>query len=57
MMGRKYREQANFFYEFRLDDMIPKGHLTPWLSKQDSNQSMHYMPFAGECDGVPSNVV
>src|ERR1700736_5759380 len=26
MMGRKYREQANFFYEFRLDDMIPKGH-------------------------------
>ena len=26
-MGRKYREQANFFYEFRLDDMIPKGHL------------------------------
>src|SRR5580704_13756798 len=22
MMGRKYREQANFFYEFRLDDMI-----------------------------------
>src|ERR1700730_3565718 len=27
MMGRKYREQANFFYEFRLDDMIPKGAL------------------------------
>src|SRR4030081_1877954 len=27
MMGRKYREQANFFYEFRLDDMIPEGHL------------------------------
>src|SRR5437870_10376583 len=27
MMGRKYREQANFFYEFRLDEMIPKGHL------------------------------
>ena len=27
MMGRKYREQANFFYEFRLDDIIPKGHL------------------------------
>src|SRR5712671_1621303 len=27
MMGRKYREQANFFYEFRLDDLIPKGHL------------------------------
>src|SRR6476620_11111490 len=27
MMGRKHLEQANFFYEFRLDDMIPKGHL------------------------------
>src|SRR6202047_3113975 len=27
MMGRKYREQANFFYEFRLDDMIPEGAL------------------------------
>jgi hypothetical protein len=27
MMGRKHREQTNFFYEFRLDDMIPKGHL------------------------------
>jgi hypothetical protein len=27
MMGRKHREQTNFFYEFRLDDMIPEGHL------------------------------
>src|ERR1700756_1350985 len=27
MMGRKHREQARLFYEFRLDDMIPKGHL------------------------------
>src|ERR1700758_733285 len=27
MMGRKHREQANLFYEFRLDDMIPKGDL------------------------------
>jgi hypothetical protein len=27
MMGRKHREQANLFYEFRLDDMIPEGHL------------------------------
>ena len=27
MMGRKHREQASLFYEFRLDDMIPKGHL------------------------------
>jgi hypothetical protein len=25
MMGR--RDQASLFYEFRLDDMIPKGHL------------------------------
>jgi transposase len=27
MMGRKHRDQAKLFYEFRLDDMIPKGHL------------------------------
>jgi transposase len=27
MMGRKHREQASLFYEFRLEDMIPKGHL------------------------------
>jgi transposase len=27
MMGRKDREQGSLFYEFRLDDMIPKGHL------------------------------
>jgi transposase len=26
-MGRKDRDQASLFYEFRLDDMIPKGHL------------------------------
>jgi hypothetical protein len=27
MMGRKHQEQASLFYEFRLDDIIPKGHL------------------------------
>ena len=27
MMGRKQRDQASFFYEFRLDDMIPENHL------------------------------
>jgi hypothetical protein len=27
MMGRKDRDQSSFLYEFRLDDMIPKGHL------------------------------
>jgi len=27
MMGRKHREQASLFYEFRLDDMVSKGHL------------------------------
>ena len=27
MMGRKDRDQANFFYEFRLDDRVPKNHL------------------------------
>jgi transposase len=27
MMGRRRREQAKLFYEFRLDDRIPKNHL------------------------------
>jgi transposase len=27
MMGRRDRDQASLFYEFRLDDIIPKGHL------------------------------
>src|ERR1700738_2524792 len=27
MMGRTDRDQSSFFYEFHLDDMIPKGHL------------------------------
>jgi transposase len=27
MMGRRDRDQGSLFYEFRLEDMIPKGHL------------------------------
>jgi transposase len=27
MMGRQERDQASLFYEFRLDDMIPREHL------------------------------
>ena len=27
MMGRQIGDQANFFYEFRLDDRVPKDHL------------------------------
>ncbi len=27
MMGRQKRDQAKLFYEFRLDDRIPKNHL------------------------------
>jgi transposase len=27
MMGRQTGDQASLFYEFRLDDRIPKGHL------------------------------
>ena len=27
MMGRRRGDQASFFYEFRLDDRIPKDHL------------------------------
>lgn len=27
MMGRQRRDQTKLFYEFRLDDRIPQGHL------------------------------
>ena len=27
MMGRQSSDQASLFYEFRLDDRIPKDHL------------------------------
>jgi hypothetical protein len=27
MMGRRRRDQGKLFYEFRLDDRIPKNHL------------------------------
>ena len=27
MMGRQRRDQGKLFYEFRLDDRIPKNHL------------------------------
>lgn len=27
MMGRQERDQTSLFYEFRLDDMIPREHL------------------------------
>ena len=27
MMGRQDRDQRQLFYEFRLDEMIPSGHL------------------------------
>jgi hypothetical protein len=27
MMGRQRRDQAKLFYEFRLDDRVPKNHL------------------------------
>jgi len=27
MMGRQIGDQASFFYEFRLDDRVPKDHL------------------------------
>ena len=27
MMGRRRRDQAKLFYEFRLDDRIPQNHL------------------------------
>jgi hypothetical protein len=27
MMGRRRGDQASFFYEFRLDERVPKEHL------------------------------
>jgi hypothetical protein len=27
MMGRQDRDQGQLFYEFKLDDVIPKNHL------------------------------
>jgi hypothetical protein len=27
MMGRRDRDQGRLFYEFNLDDVIPRGHL------------------------------
>lgn len=27
MMGRSKRDQGKLFYEFKLDDMVPKNHL------------------------------
>ena len=27
MMGRQSGDQTSFFYEFRLDDRVPKNHL------------------------------
>ena len=32
MTGRKHREQASLFYEFRLDDMVPKDRLLRWIN-------------------------
>jgi len=47
MMGRTDRDQSSFFYEFRLDDMIPKGHvLRPRL--------LIRMHLVGYCFGIRS---
>ena len=35
MMGRQDRDQGSLFYELRLEDMIPKGHLLRRKSDHD----------------------
>ena len=32
MMGRQDRDQRQLFYEFSLDEMIPKDHLLRWIN-------------------------
>jgi transposase len=32
MMGRRDRDQGQLFYEFKLDEVIPKNHLLRWMN-------------------------
>jgi len=32
MMGRQGGDQASLFYEFRLEDPIPRDHLLRWIN-------------------------
>ena len=36
MMGRQDRDQGQLFYEFSLDEMIPKDHLLRRIIVRDS---------------------
>ena len=50
MMGRQIGDQTSLFYEFRLDDRIPKGHLfrrikfflTPVLASMHEQLAPYY---------------
>src|ERR1700733_9588173 len=59
MMGRQDRDQTSLFYEFRLDDMIPKGQqLRPFYSDTGrpsiDPELMIRMLVVGYCYGIRS---
>lgn len=57
MMGRQIGDQASFFYEFRLDDRVPKDHLlrriNRFLSPVLSDLHAQLQPYYSEI-GRPS---
>src|SRR5512135_3342815 len=57
MMGRQIGDQASFFYEFRLDDRVPKDHLlrriNRFLSPVLSDLQAQLQPYYSEI-GRPS---
>lgn len=57
MMGRREREQAKLFYEFNLDEMIPRGHLLRRINvvvtAALADLQQHLKPFYSEI-GRPS---
>lgn len=57
MMGRQYRDQASLFYEFNLDEMVPRGHLLrridPFVTEALADLHAELAPFYSEI-GRPS---
>jgi hypothetical protein len=51
MMERKHREQASLLYEFRLDDMIPNGHLAKAKIGLDDRLQRNEIDLAKDEDG------
>jgi hypothetical protein len=46
MMGRQIGDQANLFYEFRLEDRIPKDHLLRRIAALGMTGSIYEREFA-----------